>query len=434
VRTPQRPKLCLFGASGDTGNLGVSALFLSVLQGIASRLPEASITVFDEGWGARSHTIATPRGPFQYRGCGAHYSKRLYRPESMWNIRASCRLGGFGNAGARAVLDADAILDVSGGDSFTDLYGTKRFRAVTLSKQIALENDVPLILLPQTYGPFASAHHKNVAESIVRRATMAWARDHRSFEILQELAGDDFDPARHREGVDVAFALEAKAPALPLPDPLDRWLEDRACAMVGINISGLLYNDPTRAARQYGLRADYRQVIHHLIERLLRQYECRIVLIPHVVLPDGHLESDITACEDVFKHCRSLSDRRLVVAPAFGDPREAKWLISRCDWFCGTRMHSAIAALSSAVPTAAIAYSDKVQGVFESCGQGNVVLDPRTSTVNEIVERALESFQVRSQVQNPLAAHLSSVLRQSVAAMDEIVNAIAHHQGVTAAQ
>jgi len=91
---------------------------------------------------------------------------------------------------------ADAVLDISGGDSFTDLYGEKRFWDVARPKLVALALGGPLILLPQTYGPFRDERLRQIASRIVDRAKMAWARDEHSFRSLRELAGNHFDPAR----------------------------------------------------------------------------------------------------------------------------------------------------------------------------------------------------------------------------------------------
>ena len=48
------------------------------------------------------------------------------------------RLGGLGNRGARAIAAAPAVLDASGGDSFTDLYGQRRPDAIAMPKELAI--------------------------------------------------------------------------------------------------------------------------------------------------------------------------------------------------------------------------------------------------------------------------------------------------------
>jgi len=401
-----------------TGNLGVSALCYATMRVLFAELPSVELAVLDDGWGQRPGRQALDGREVCYSLIGERLSRRYWRPESLWNIRVSSWLGGLANPAARAIRGAQAVLDISGGDSFTDLYGQRRFNTVTLFKKIVLENRVPLILLPQTYGPFSASKNRGVAEGILRQARMAWARDERSFARLKELLGSSFDPERHGCGVDVAFGLESVKPNQPLPETILRWLEDRTLPVAGINVSGLIYNDQAGAARSYGLKAGYREVILGLVRRLLKESDCRIVLVPHVVTPPGHYESDVEACAAVA--VSAGSDGRVAVLPALEDPRPVKWVIGQLDWFCGTRMHATIAGLSSGVPTAAIAYSDKTLGVFETCGQGGQVADPRVLGTGEMVEWLLASWRGRGEAGAALRAALPGVLRRAEEQMARI--------------
>src|SRR5690606_28703828 len=84
----RRPlRLVLNGAAPDTGNLGVSALSYAVISGIARRAPYARLTVFDHGFGVRESHLGD-KGGFRFHRAGLRNSKRLYRPESLWNVRA----------------------------------------------------------------------------------------------------------------------------------------------------------------------------------------------------------------------------------------------------------------------------------------------------------------------------------------------------------
>jgi polysaccharide pyruvyl transferase WcaK-like protein len=414
------PRVCLFEAAPDTGNLGLSALLNATLAGLAKRLPAAAITVFDNDWGVRDAQLELLDRTLKYRLCGARYSRRYWRPENLWTMRVCGWLGGLGNPGVRAIASARAALDVSGGDSFTDLYGMKRFWGVALPKLIALERGTPLVLLPQTYGPFANARTRAVAERIVRSAALAWARDARSFVTLRELLGDRFDPRRHRSGVDLAFGLERRPPRQPLPPALEAWLAAGDRPVIGLNVSGLLHNDPAGAAQQYGLRADYRAVIRGFLARVFEQTDARVVLVPHVLVPSGDVESDADACADVARSLPASRADRLVALPAAYNERETKGIIARLSWFCGTRMHATIAALSSGVPAAAIAYSIKTLGVFESCAQGEHVADPRALDTEAVIDQLFRSWQNRESAKRSLAVALPAVARQVDAQMDAI--------------
>jgi polysaccharide pyruvyl transferase WcaK-like protein len=325
---------------------------------------------------------------------------------------------------------ADAVLDISGGDSFTDIYGHHRLDSICAPKQLALRRRSPLILLPQTYGPFQQSDSRARAERIVRAASIAWARDERSFAVLRDLLGNAFDADRHRCGVDVAFLLPTERPPNALVDqigPLATPRGDRDRPVLGLNVSGLIWKDPERARSAFHFKADYNAAVRSFVLRALNETDATIALMPHVVTASGHYESDFDAARElrdlVASQNPSIADRILVV-PAVDDPRHAKWIISRCDWFCGTRMHATIAGLSSGVPTAAISYSPKTLGVFETCAMGEHVADPTVSDADEIVEHLLRSMHARIEARQTLAAALPGVIAMANEQFDHIVSDI----------
>ncbi len=401
--------LSLFGAAPDTGNLGVSALCYATLYSVIKELPDAHMTVFDHGRGRESQNVDLGGGlRISFFRQGAVNSRRFYRPENLKLMKLAALFGGLGNGGIKTISQSDAVLDISGGDSFTDLYGTRCFETIILPKQLTLQQKRPLVLLPQTYGPFTDSACEKEASEIVKRARSAWARDARSFEILKDLLGSSFDSAIHKCGVDVAFGLPAKK-----PDQLSPELEEYLTAdteKVGINISGLIYNNFGHAREQFGFRADYKRAVVDLVRRFLTETDCSIALVPHVVTPEGHHESDVDACRDVVAQFSDEEMRkRLTVVPAYVNPCEVKWVISRFDWFCGTRMHATIAALSSAVPVSAISYSPKTLGVFETCGQGEHVADPQQLDERDLVEHLWTSWRNRHTAQAEYDTFLPSI-------------------------
>ena len=395
-------RLCLFGAAPSTANLGVSALSEATVSGIAERIPDLDLTLFDYRRASRRSAESEGESSLPYRLATVNYSRRYYRPDSLWHIRVAGWLRAP-NPVLRLIRDASAVLDLSAGDSFSDLPGSphdrggkKRFWSCTLPKLIVLEQKRPLILLPQTYGPFRGARSRAVAQQVLRGCASAWARDPQSFEVLRELLGADFDPDRHRSGVDLAFGLRPRAFEDKLPEALREWLEDRRTPIVGINVSGLVFHNSALASTEYGLRADYRAVIEGLARKLMAETDCRLLLVPHVLAPSGHYESDPDACAEVARGLAPEYSGRVACVPPVLDHAEVKGLIARMDWFCGTRMHSTIAALSSGVPCAAIAYSLKFQGVFETCAQGARVADPRKLDTEETVEHLWHSCSERA--------------------------------------
>ena len=413
------PRVALFGVPAGNPNLGLHALMHAATAQLHARLPGLEPWIFDDGLGVRSGRLPLDDGVLDIVQCGARLSRRVHRPESYANMRITAALGRSENQAVAGLLGCSAVLDASGGDSFTDLYGPKRFRTVLAPKRLALQLGRPLVLLPQTYGPFASSLAKRRAARIVRQASMAWARDPESHEVLVDLAGPDYDPERHRMGVDMAFLLE---PHRPGPTDADKtgWFEGDGRPLVGINVSGLLYNHTD--GDRFGLTFDYRAVMRELVTRLLEQTDANIVLVDHVLArhADDRIEADSAASADILDRLDDRRRARVVRVPPGLDACETKWIVARTDWFCGARMHATIAALSSGVPAAAVGYSMKTRAVFDTCGVGSEVTEVAGLDDHDVVERLWASWLRRDQVRATLATRLPGVVRQAHRQMDEI--------------
>lgn len=413
--TKKSVRIALFGAAPDTPNMGVSALFVSTVSGISPYFQEPEFVVFDNGFGRRDEVFTTVAGQnVKLIRYGARGGRRYYRSENLATMSLASKCGALGAASSEAIrlIDScDAVLDISGGDSFSDIYGLERFYNIYRPKQIAVSRDKPLILLPQTYGPYRNPKVRELASSIVKKSAMAWARDQDSYENLQEMLGDDFDAERHRCGVDMAFGLVSEPAPHLLEKKLLSWLErDRAhTTLVGFNISGLIYHSTDGGKSQFGFKDDYRVVVERFLRLVLEETNVKVVLISHVMDQPGHYESDQAACLEVAARLGERYQDRICVSPATLNQSQVKWLISKMDWFCGTRMHSTIAALSSGVATVSLSYSDKAQGVFRSCQQEMCVVDPRRLEVDLVVERLFELFLMKNDIKSKLSTDIFNV-------------------------
>ena len=118
------------------------------------------------------------------------------------------------------------------------------------------------------------------------------------------------------------------------------------------------------------------------------------------------------------------------VLPPSLDAAEVKWCISRLDWFVGSRMHATIAALSTATPVAAYAYSDKTRGVFETCGAEDHVIDARRSSGEEAVERLMASYRVRQTSRATLARDTAATVSRSRDQLRDVI-ALVHDAAPT---
>src|SRR5699024_10972341 len=150
----------------------------------------------------------------------------------------------------------------------------------------------PLVLLPQTFGPFTTAEARRRAERIVRASALAYSRDAWSHEQLLRLAGPSADHRLLREGVDVAFGLVPRPPRPSVVEQLDNLVGE---LVVGVNVSGLLRTP--QDWQRFGLAGDYLATMTELVRSLVAAGAV-VVLVPHVH-GEGVEESDTAAIERV---------------------------------------------------------------------------------------------------------------------------------------
>jgi polysaccharide pyruvyl transferase WcaK-like protein len=310
---------------------------------------------------------------------------------------------------------------VSGGDSFTDLYGPRRFRAMANTKRLALDRGVPLILLPQTLGPFRDPAMRAEAVEILGAARAVWVRDAASHAFLKDALGHRFDPDRHRLGLDMAVALPARAPGA-LPPELAVWLSPgRGFPVAGLNVSGLLAMDAGAAQGTFGLADRHDAQIEAAARAILgSDPQMRLLLVPHVHRDPRDPESDLGASRALMARLAPEFGGRVAVLEAPLDAMELKWVLARLSWFAGARMHATIGAFSSGTPTLALGYSDKAAGVFSRCGIGDQVADLRWLDADALGRVVRVSVEARAVQAADLAARLPGLRAEAEAQMDAI--------------
>ncbi|MBL4838878.1 MAG: polysaccharide pyruvyl transferase family protein [Kordiimonadaceae bacterium] len=291
------------------------------------------------------------------------------------------------------------------------MYGSARFEQITIPKKIAISCGTPLILLPQTYGPFKSIKARNTARAIIKASTAAFARDSDSFARLRDLVGADFNPAIHKQGIDLAFGLPWEQPSEP---PRKQH--------VGINVSGLLWNNNCSRS-QFALKADYQQTLLSFCQHILENENLDILLVPHVT-PANKYECDLFASEMLKKQLPWRYRHRVHIETTAKTPSHLKSVIANTCWFTGARMHATIAALSTGVPVVNVAYSAKAKGVFSGCGVGDCVLDMRHLTTANMVTGLIRCFNERSHHKAVLCRKLPFLKQQWAAQLNAINQAI----------
>jgi polysaccharide pyruvyl transferase WcaK-like protein len=411
-------KVCLLGAAFDTGNLGVSALAESSIKIILNRWPGAEVTLLGSGSQDGEHRLEISGRPVRVSVMCMRFCKNVFLRSHFCVLLLNAlvlkvmpwkgvgRLLSAANPYVKRLLETDKVFDITGGDSFSDIYGLRRFLIYGfLQKWLVTLFGKELILLPQTYGPCQRRMTRLMARCILKRVSAAYARDRSSVEYAQNLLGRHGANGKVRFMPDVAFVLDSHEPQrIDVGSLREARTEDSI--VVGLNISGLLFNGGYTQENMFGLKTDYRDLVYGVVEFLMMDSRVLVLLVPHVLTPSRSVEDDPGACLHVYETLGGKYPGRLFLARGSYDHNGIKHIIGLCDFFIGSRMHACIAALSQSIPTVAIAYSRKFQGVFETIGLEDCVADASRCGKDELVSIVKAGLERR----NSTRAQLNDVI------------------------
>lgn len=397
-------KIALMGASTFTNNRGVSALAVSLVNILRDLNPNVEISFIIGNRIPESQKIMTRNGVVVIPTIAYRLSPKAPLKDNLIIALFVAFLKKFIPFEAlkekivvkipmlREISCSDLIADIQGGDSFSDIYGMKRFIIGIMPMIISILMGKKIVLLPQTHGPFNNPIAKMLARFILSNAYIIYSRDKQSIEDITKLFASKvakipavaFCP-------DVAFMLQAVEPSSVKIEPK---LPDSKDDLVGININGLMYNGGYTRSNMFGLSIDYKTLIVKIIDNLITSGN-RILLIPHTYGCSDNVNSDPHACTKI---AEMVENKSVHVLLSELDQSEVKGIIGRCGFFIGSRMHSCIAALSQGIPTVGLAYSKKFVGVFESVGAAELVIDCRRKTSAEVEQEIRILFERRENI------------------------------------
>lgn len=254
-----------------------------------------------------------------------------------------------------AMGQVDCVLDIGAGDSFADIYGPKRFAFLWLTKAMAIARRVPLLLSPQTIGPFTKPIYRMFAAWAIARSQAVFARDETSRDVACAMAPE----ANVKLSLDVAFVL-------PFEDRSGH--RGGARLRIGVNASGLLLHEAESGRNRFGLSYDYAAFTRSLLSDLSARDDVEVHLISHATSNHDNSDDDGAAAD-----CLAAEFPGTIRVPNFPGPSEAKAYISSLDFLVAARMHACIGAFSAGTPVVPVSYSRKFSGLFGLLGYDAMV-------------------------------------------------------------
>lgn len=405
------PQICLLGADYLNSNLGIRALVTGAMTAIFAQYPRAEVKILEYGTASQQFTFELPQGRVSAGMLNMRFSKRPWVQNHIARLIATSVVLSVlpfflrakllaRNPWLRELSQTELVLALSGGDSFSDIYGLQRFVYMCLPQILVLLQHKKLVQLPQTIGPFRRWIPLKIARWILSRSTMVYTRDKEAVPQIRSLIPEK-EPGCVRFCPDLGFIVPARVPA---KTDLQIEFAFSRRPVVGLNVSGLLYMGGYTRRNMFGLASDYKSLINAAIKHFIEVKDATVLLVPHVATHQG--EGDASACDSLMSELHSsYPDRLFSLSPVY-DECEVKSFIAKCDFFAGARMHSCIAALSQSIPTAAMAYGDKFIGVFRSAGVENAVVDLRVRSADEVISLLSSLYDSRALLRSSLESKM----------------------------
>jgi len=208
----------------------------------------------------------------------------------------------------------------------------------------------PVVCAPQSYGPFDSKLVTWMVGKTLRRARLVLAREDVSMAELNKL---HLPNGVARRAVDSAFSLEP-----PQPVRADRQLWR---ASHGVRADDVVVGVTVRRCLPAPEQASFEAQLAAFVDRVHELYGHRVVIFPQATAAD-HGDDDRIASHAVAGLCRGPT--KPIVLETGADYCGVASFIASLDYLVGNRFHSVIFALTAGVPSIALGYEHKTQGIM----------------------------------------------------------------------
>lgn len=239
--------------------------------------------------------------------------------------------------------DVTAVLDASG-FLYSDQWGAAKIHRMSKRVEGLRAKGVPVVFLPQAFGPFKDADTKVAIKRLVDASTLIFARDNVSMRHMTEAAGT---PPQLRQAPDFTNLVSAEGkPAADFP----------ANALLIVPNSRMLDKTDASAANQY----------LPLLMDVIREGRAK-GFEPAVLVHDSN--------EDLLLGQRIQAELgQPVKLIEVDDPRHLKAYLAAASAVVGSRFHALVGALASGTPSIAIGWSHKYDELMNDYGSPELSL------------------------------------------------------------
>ena len=267
----------------------------------------------------------------------------------------------------KVLYEADLIVICGGG-----FLGGKKFDSIMHLFQIYINTifNKKNIMMGTSIEPVSNKFLKNITEKILNRVDYIFAREIYTFNYLKEFMNDD----KFTLIPDMAFMLDE---IYEKDNNIEKY---KKCGKKIYGLTVRNWNFPNEKDPKQKME-QYLYSIANLICEKTKNNEAVFVFVPQVIVDYGN---DVDVANEIMEMLPKNIKKNFIIVTDDLSPTEIKKLIGNFDFFIGTRMHSNIFATSMRIPTIAIAYEKKTNGIMHMLGLDDYVIEMNNISYEKI--------------------------------------------------
>ena len=254
--------------------------------------------------------------------------------------------------------------------------------------------------MPQSIGPFNNFITRKVAKGIVEKSDKVFVRDICSKDLLKI----DLKIKKDINVVtDLSFYMYRDENI-----SMDRFI-DGGKKVIGININAALYNKDDE-----DFRYSYAKIIEKVIRKFAITEEAEILLVPHVDSVDNCDEDDFKVCRELAYNMSKSIGKNIKSIGFDYSSEEIKGIISKCEFFIGSRLYPCIDSISSKVPTIFLAYNSNYVDMFNYFNLNEFVYDISDGIGDNLLDEIINRYKEKNKMIDKLTNIVPELKKQLV--------------------
>jgi len=321
--------------------------------------------------------------------CFAIMKLALKLIKTQFNIKFCFKRFISKNRNMTLLNDSDLIVVCGGG-----FLGGKKLDSLMHVYQIYINTlfNKPVYIMGTSIEPIQNKMIKKYTEKVLKKVDFIFAREEITNNYLKSIIEDD----KHCLIPDMAFMLDDRKNNYDFVKELRK----KSDCIFGITVRKWNFPNIDNSVKAM---TNYKTAIKEMMDYYIDKYNAYFVFIPQVTVDTGN---DTLIAKEI-KAMMNNKDH-FVIKEDDWSPYEIKSVIGNFDFFIGTRMHSNIFATSMLIPTTAIAYEKKTNGIMKTLELDDYVIEIDSITSKDLI------FTIDKMINNKetIKMHLSHKISQ----------------------